>query len=175
VIFQTFTELKKMKVLMNLYRVLPRRVLFHLCKSTFPLVSFQSVSGVSITRRNFYSNNENEDPAQVAKYHDLVDHELESLSDMTNPLESALDDDLDINLSMGVLSINLGPAFQNKTWVINKQTPNRQIWWSSPISGPRRFEYNDKKDKWTFTRDENVELREELRKELEKITKIKLK
>jgi frataxin-like iron-binding protein CyaY len=26
------------------------------------------------------------------------------------------------------------------TWVINKQTPNQQLWWSSPTSGPRRFD-----------------------------------
>ena len=24
--------------------------------------------------------------------------------------------------------------------MINKQTPNRQLWWSSPLSGPRRYE-----------------------------------
>ena len=27
------------------------------------------------------------------------------------------------------------------TWVINKQPPNRQVWLSSPISGPRRFDW----------------------------------
>ncbi|TNV79186.1 hypothetical protein FGO68_gene10175 [Halteria grandinella] len=27
-----------------------------------------------------------------------------------------------------------------KYYVLNKQTPNRQIWLSSPISGPSRFE-----------------------------------
>jgi len=26
--------------------------------------------------------------------------------------------------------------------VLNKQGPNRQIWWSSPVSGPKRFYYN---------------------------------
>jgi frataxin len=28
-----------------------------------------------------------------------------------------------------------------KFYVLNKQTPNRQIWLSSPISGPSRFEF----------------------------------
>lgn len=54
------------------------------------------------------------------------------------------------------MKIDLG---QKGCWVINKQTPNRQIWWSSPIrfqnyiskikitllvfcSGPLRYEYN---------------------------------
>lgn len=27
------------------------------------------------------------------------------------------------------------------TYVINKQPPNKQIWLSSPVSGPRRFDY----------------------------------
>ena len=47
-------------------------------------------------------------------------------------------DDVDINYSQGVMAIKLGPP--HGTWVINKQTPNRQIWWSSPISGPMRYE-----------------------------------
>jgi len=36
---------------------------------------------------------------------------------------------VDITYSQGVLNIKLGDA---GTWVINKQTPNRQLWWSSP-------------------------------------------
>lgn len=29
----------------------------------------------------------------------------------------------------------------NGTYVINKQPPNKQIWLSSPISGPKRYDY----------------------------------
>lgn len=36
----------------------------------------------------------------------------------------------DVEYSQGVLTINLG---QLGTFVINKQTPNRQIWLSSPL------------------------------------------
>lgn len=35
--------------------------------------------------------------------------------------------------------MNLGKAYG--TYVINKQTPNKQIWLSSPRSGPKRFDY----------------------------------
>lgn len=38
------------------------------------------------------------------------------------------------------------------TWVLNKQTPNRQIWWSSPLSGPLRFEYDVATKMWVTTR-----------------------
>jgi frataxin len=37
------------------------------------------------------------------------------------------------------------------TYVINKQPPNLQIWLSSPISGPKRFEYVSRKDDATGT------------------------
>lgn len=47
-------------------------------------------------------------------------------------------DDVDISFSQGILNIDLGDL---GCWVINKQTPNRQIWWSSPLTGPRRYDY----------------------------------
>lgn len=40
-----------------------------------------------------------------------------------------------------MLTIKLG---QHGTYVINKQTPNKQIWLSSPTSGPKRYDYIDK-------------------------------
>lgn len=55
----------------------------------------------------------------------------------------------------GVLSISMG---SKGNYVINKQSPNKQIWWSSPIrykwilrviySGPKRFEYDFNIKKW---------------------------
>ena len=38
-----------------------------------------------------------------------------------------------------------------KYYVLNKQTPNKQIWLSSPISGPSRFEYQED-GKWKHYR-----------------------
>ena len=38
-----------------------------------------------------------------------------------------------------------------KFYVLNKQTPNKQIWLSSPISGPSRFEYSED-GKWKQNR-----------------------
>ena len=42
-------------------------------------------------------------------------------------------------LSQGVLTLNLG---SHGTYVINKQAPNKQIWMSSPLSGPVRQVHN---------------------------------
>jgi len=55
----------------------------------------------------------------------------------------------DINYAAGVMTI----ALTKGTWVLNKQTPNEQIWWSSPMSGPRRYEFEKEGGtKWIWTR-----------------------
>jgi frataxin-like iron-binding protein CyaY len=36
----------------------------------------------------------------------------------------------------------------NLAIVINTQTPNRQIWYSSTASGPQRFDYYQKENIW---------------------------
>ena len=73
----------------------------------------------------------------------------------------------------GVLSIETLDA---GTYVINKQPPNKQIWLSSPISGPKRFDWvvvgegmQDKEGtgegKWLYLRD-GTSLEELLKSEL---------
>jgi frataxin len=54
----------------------------------------------------------------------------------------------ELTLASGVLTLSLPGS---GTWVINKQTPNRQIWWSSPLSGPKRFEHLE--GSWCSTKD----------------------
>ena len=69
------------------------------------------------------------------QFHALSDKALDTMYDLLTDnaiSETILDEDLDVNISQGVLSIFL-PS--KGTWVINKQTPNRQLWWSSPLSG----------------------------------------
>jgi frataxin len=43
-----------------------------------------------------------------------------------------------ISTKAGVLEVSLP---QKGTYVLNKQPPNKQIWLSSPISGPKRFDW----------------------------------
>lgn len=83
-----------------------------------------------------------------ADFHKVTDVTLEKLSDFLTPLED--DDEVELEVSMGVLKLRLLSPLTSKfeklrgqhiSWVINKQTPNRQLWWSSPISGPRRYEW----------------------------------
>ena len=71
--------------------------------------------------------------------------------------------EMEVNLSDGVLNVQLG---EHGHWVINKQTPNEQIWWSSPLSGPKRFEYDADRARWLSTRD-GKDLLELLREEVD--------
>ncbi|OWB51969.1 hypothetical protein B5S27_g3540 [[Candida] boidinii] len=48
-------------------------------------------------------------------------------------------------------------------YFINKQPPNKQIWLSSPISGPKRFDYLD--GEWTCLRD-NTKLKDIIQDEV---------
>ena len=70
----------------------------------------------------------------------IVEDFLEQLSDS---LDEILDSDPtfidDINFSSGVLKIECQGG---KTYVLNKQAPNKQLWLSSPFSGPQRYEYD---------------------------------
>lgn len=91
-------------------------------------------------------------------YHNVADESLHSIQDTVEDyFEEHFDaggaeqeeDIAEVNYASGVLTIYLPP---HGTWVINKQTPNEQIWWSSPISGPRRYEYDEDRERWVYSR-----------------------
>jgi frataxin len=65
------------------------------------------------------------------QFHELSEHTLDDLVDRIEAFVEGLAlEDADVSYSQGVLSLNLGPL---GTYVLNKQTPNRQIWMSSPV------------------------------------------
>lgn len=66
----------------------------------------------------------------------------------------------------GVLTVHFGNEFG--TYVINRQTPNLQIWLSSPTSGPKRYDYHANKKQWIYRHD-NKSLHELLQQEIPKI------
>ncbi|KAG5990638.1 hypothetical protein E4U52_004409 [Claviceps spartinae] len=76
-------------------------------------------------------------PLSERAYHELADLYLESvLSEFEQQQDSR--EDIDVEYSAGVMTITVA----NKgTYVINKQPPNKQIWLSSPISGPKRYDW----------------------------------
>ena len=106
----------------------------------------------------------------VSDYHAAADDLLEATqSAIEAALEDRLGPDFDTDYSQGVLTVSLGNEGGGGTYVLNKQTPNQQIWWSSPLSGPKRFEFDPEASSygsWVSTRDASVELIELLGSEL---------
>ncbi len=76
----------------------------------------------------------------------LADEALDNILEKADELSDERDD-VEVELSSGVLTLKTPEG----TWVLNKQVPNRQLWLSSPVSGPCRYEYVE--GTWTHTRD----------------------
>jgi len=121
----------------------------------------------SSSTRSYFSSYTPTTFQSESEYHSVADSTLENIQDTLEIFFEDHDIDAEINYASGVLTIHL-PANGN-TWVLNKQTPNQQIWWSSPISGPRRYEYalwsqrvgEEQQKRWIFTRFIDHEQKEE--------------
>jgi len=91
------------------------------------------------------------EPLTDATYETVCEETLESLTDYFEEI-LALDDTIpesDVSYSGGVLTVALGS--EHGTYVINKQTPNKQIWLSSPVSGPKRYDFTT--GRWVYKHD----------------------
>ncbi|XP_029296391.1 frataxin, mitochondrial [Cottoperca gobio] len=86
-----------------------------------------------------------------AAYEKLADETLDALTDYFEDLtdEAFTGADYDVVFSSGVLTVKVGR--EHGTYVINKQTPNRQIWLSSPSSGPKRYDWTGAR--WVYIHD----------------------
>lgn len=85
------------------------------------------------------SNRRPENLDSIIDYENVSEETLQSLYDRFEEiLQNSSFEDWDVNYSNGVLTISVEKSC---VYVINKQTPNRQIWLSSPVSGPKRYDY----------------------------------
>lgn len=73
---------------------------------------------------------------------------------------------LEFFLQDGVLTVNFGEL--HGTYVINRQMPNKQIWLSSPKSGPKRYDFVN--SQWIYKHDGKT-LHELLNNEIPAIVK----
>jgi len=88
---------------------------------------------------------------QQSAYDTRADAAMEELLDkLQDILDSHGDSTLEVEYNSGVLTLDLG---QHGTYVINKQPPNKQIWLSSPVSGPKRFNFDPVTRQWVDSRD----------------------
>ena len=83
----------------------------------------------------------------------MDDSRFESLAERTlarlqAQIEAALGD-VDVELRGGILTLEFEDGRQ---YVINKHTPNRQIWLSSPVSGAAHFAHDPAAGVWRSTR-----------------------
>jgi len=103
---------------------------------------------------------------------DAVESALEEYHANRND-DTTDDEEFELMYASAVLTMSFPP---HGTWVLNKQTPNRQIWWSSPISGPKRYEYDPETLEWVYTRSggDNETLSRSITEEFQEIYGIKL-
>ena len=90
----------------------------------------------------------------IEQFHHLSDTFIDTLVLKLEALQEERDD-VDVEYSAGVLTLIFPPA---GTYVLNKQPPNKQIWLSSPVSGPKRYDWvevtsSEKGGKWVYLRD----------------------
>uniref|UniRef100_G3T420 Frataxin, mitochondrial n=1 Tax=Loxodonta africana TaxID=9785 RepID=G3T420_LOXAF len=113
------------------------------------------------------------DPSSLNEttYERLAEETLDSLAEFFEDLADKpyTFEDYDVSFGSGVLTIKLGGDLG--TYVINKQTPNKQIWLSSPSSGPKRYDWTGKS--WVYSHD-GISLHQLLSTELSKALKTKL-
>jgi len=85
------------------------------------------------------------------RYNSLSDAKMDDLLHALETVIESLDNPAyEVEYHSGVLTLHLG---DKGTYVINKQPPNKQIWLSSPFSGPKRYDYREADDAWVYSRD----------------------
>ncbi|XP_027127567.1 frataxin, mitochondrial [Coffea eugenioides] len=103
---------------------------------------------------------------QEDEYQKLANSTIHDLLEKLEEYGDSVDiDGYDIDYGNEVLTVKLGDL---GTYVINKQTPNRQIWMSSPVSGPSRFDWDQDTQAWVYRRTE-ANLVDILEEELEQL------
>jgi len=92
---------------------------------------------------------------EEVRFHQEADAALDALLEafedlLDGPEGEGLEGETDATLAAGVLELRLG---DRGTFVLNKQAPNRQIWLSSPISGPLRYDFCGERRVWVYGHD----------------------
>ncbi|KAF7805852.1 frataxin, mitochondrial [Senna tora] len=117
-----------------------------------------SSSSRSFCSPSFNLNGESQGPTaidyrsllQEDEFHRLADSTIHDLQEKFEDYGDTVEvDGFDIDYGNDVLTIKLGDL---GTYVLNKQTPNRQIWLSSPVSGPSRFDWDQDAKSWIYRR-----------------------
>lgn len=79
-----------------------------------------------------------------SEFHTLADHCLTRIADALE--EAAGNIPIEVECQNGILSVVL----PDKTLLVNKHAPSRQIWLASPISGGLHFSYDAAGGQWAL-------------------------
>ena len=134
------------------------------CKTAVP-TKLDHLSGTCILRQ--YSSNTTCKNEYERISDETLDTLCESLEDIADTYPVPFE--YDVIFESGVLKLHISKDVG--TYVINKQSPNKQIWLSSPQSGPKRYDYHD--SSWKYSHDGSY-LHSLLEKELSEVLKIDL-
>ncbi|TPP62369.1 Frataxin regulates mitochondrial iron accumulation [Fasciola gigantica] len=88
-----------------------------------------------------------------AQYERLSTETLDKFAEVFDMLGEQYDlgDAYDVLHDYGVLKVEFGSPVG--TYIINRQAPNKQLWLSSPLSGPKRYDFLINKGKWIYKHD----------------------
>ena len=103
-----------------------------------------------------------------ATFETLAESALQAMAD---GLEDSEADNLDIELEEGVLTIEVDDG---GTFLLNKHTPLKQLWLSSPKSGASHYTYDEAAGRWLSTRD-SADLIERLVAEMTDVTGVAIR
>ncbi|EGI59534.1 PREDICTED: frataxin homolog, mitochondrial [Acromyrmex echinatior] len=125
-----------------------------------------SIKNFSITTKHL-----TESELSSVQYEKVCDETLDSLTEYFEELIEAVVHlpDADVSYGDGVLTVKFGEPYG--TYVINRQTPNKQIWLSSPKSGPKRYDFVN--SQWIYKHDGKT-LHELLNHEISTIVKFEV-
>lgn len=115
---------------------------------------------ISPVYRHFLNKNKYLFSSVSFDFHKVADSTLNRIFDRLDTFTCGVNGKtMETELSMGVLTICIkntsNDSNLSSTIVINKQPPNMQLWWSSPLSGPKRYKFCLNNGQWLNVRDES--------------------
>lgn len=87
--------------------------------------------------------------SEALLFHQRADSTIGAIQESIEAVAEASDKDTDVDFGDSVLKIKVDSV---GTFVLNKQPPSREVWYSSPLSGPAHYVYDAQRG-WYSKRD----------------------
>jgi frataxin len=108
-----------------------------------------------------YSNNNN-----LSFFINLVSNSLEKIFNSIDKNNYPFIKNIELNDNILTIDLN-----NDKTYILNINKINKQLWLSSPFSGPKRFEYDKKTNQWLDINNYKINLYKILNNEFNNLIK----